>query len=108
MAKLEPLDKKLKEESLMLLILSNKEKRVNLINKLKSDRAFLLGFNAQLIKRGFRNLVLRNFFFNIIDYIESLACPISYQVKHQNDKIKYVFADCKSDYLADLFWKFRL
>lgn len=108
MAKLEPLDKRLKEESFMLLILSNKERRDNLIKRIASDRAFAIGFCSQLIKKGFLDNTLRNFFYNIYDYIESLLYPIIYEYKHQNDKIQYKFAECSSTYLADLFWKFRL
>lgn len=100
--------KKEKEEAFMLLLLSNKVYRCNLINKLRLDRAFAVGFCNQLTKRTFRNTILRNFFFNIYDYIESSLYSILYEAKHHKDKIRYKFAECSVDYLADLFWNFRL
>lgn len=105
---LDTLKKQLDEEKLIYKILLDKRRRVNLINKLRLDRAFCIGFRCELIKKGFLDKTIRNFFYNINDYIESLLYPAFYESKHENDKIRYVFADCKSDYLADLFWLFRL
>ena len=105
---LDTLKCQLDEENLIYKILLDKRRRVNLINKLRLDKAFCIGFRCELIKKGFLDNTIRNFFYNINDYIESLLYSVLYEEKHKNDKIKYVFADCKSDYLADLFWKFRL
>lgn len=47
----------------------------NLLNKIKKDRDYAVGFYRELCKKSFLGRDLSNFFYNIIIYIEDLYFP---------------------------------
>lgn len=105
------LERQLDEEQKMLSILNDIDNRRRFISRLKNDLEYARGFKFELNKRGFFNVRLSNFFYNINNYIESLVYTCLWEVKQQDlikiGKKAYDFRDAKPKKLADLFWNYR-
>lgn len=104
------LEKQLDEEQQMLSILNNIDNRRRFISRLKHDLEYAKGFKFELNKRGFFNVRLSNFFYNINNYIESLVYTCLWEVKQQDlikcGKKAYDFRQADTRKLAKIFWEY--